>query len=108
MKWIKEIIDVFPYSVISLWDDNQIRTTDLTYFIQTKAKNPNNSYAQLLDEKRFLEVKCDGTTIYWENGIQIQDIDGTIIPAPLDIDPYILYKMSTLNIENLVDANLLS
>lgn len=101
MKWIKKIIDVFPYTVICLWNDDLIRTTDLTEFLMEKSKNPKNSYAQLLEKARFMEVQCDGTTIFWDAGIKIFDIDNTPKPAPLDIDPDVLFRMSTLNPEYL-------
>ena len=94
MKWIIKIIDIEPYKITCLWNDNEIRTVDLYEFIREKSKNPVNSYAQLLDKKRFYQAQCDGTTIYWENGITIKDYDGTEKPGPLDIDPQVLYEMS--------------
>jgi len=94
MKWIVEIINKEPYKITCKWNDNNINTVDLFDFILEKSKNPNNSYYQLLDKDRFLQVECDGSTLYWENGLKYQDTDGTIKPGPLDIAPEVLYEMS--------------
>ncbi len=92
MEWIKEIITVEPYIVTCLWNNNEIREINLREFIFSKSKN--DSYHQLIDEARFLQVKCDGTTLFWENGITIKEIDGTEKGGPLDIDPDYLYDLS--------------
>ncbi len=94
MKWIQEILDVEPYKVTCLWNDNVIRIIDLEPFLRKKFQNPNDSYTQLKNKKRFQEVKCDGTTLHWENGINMTDIDGSIKLAPLDIDPDVLFDMT--------------
>lgn len=94
MKWILEIVEVQPYRVTCLWNDNVIRTIDLENFLRDSCRNPNNSYCQLVNIKRFSEVKCDGTSLYWENGIHIKDFDGTLKPAALDIDPDVLFEMT--------------
>ena len=93
MKWIVKIINKEPYKITCMWNDNQINTIDLYNFILEKSKNPDNSYSQLLKKDRFLQVKCDGSTLYLENGIKYQDTDGTIKPGPLDISPELLYEM---------------
>ena len=94
MKWIVEIIKKEPYKITCKWNDNSITTIDLYEFIVEKAKNPNNSYTQLLNQERFLQVQCDGTTFYWENGITCKEVDGTTKLAPLDIAPELLYDFA--------------
>ena len=94
MKWIVKILDVEPYSVTCLWNNDEIRTVDLDDFIGEKVKNPNNSYSQLQDKDRFLQVKCDGSTLYWDNGVKMIDYDGTEKMGSLDIDPHVLYELS--------------
>jgi len=94
MKWILKILSVDPYKVTCVWNDNVIRVIDLEDFLKIKSKNPKDSYVQLINEKRFREVKCDGTTLYWEKGITMKDVDGTLKPAPLDIDPDVLFEMT--------------
>ncbi|MBA7540888.1 hypothetical protein ES705_33191 [subsurface metagenome] len=94
MKWIIKILDIEPYTITCLWNNNEIRTVDLSNFINEKAKNPKNSYYQLKDKDRFFQVKCDGSTIYWENGLKMKDYDGKEKLGPLDIDPDFLYEMS--------------
>ena len=94
MKWIIKIIENRPYKITCLWNDNIIRTIDLEGFLKTAGKDPNNSYSQLLNESRFAEVKCDGSTLFWENGINMKDIDGKTYPAALDIDPDVLFDLA--------------
>ncbi len=94
MKWILKIMDVDPYTITCLWNNNEIRTIDLKKLIDEKGSSPHSSYYQLLDKERFYQVKCDGTTIYWENGIKMKEIDGTEKLGPLDIDPDFLYEIS--------------
>jgi hypothetical protein len=94
MKWIEKIVDIEPYTVICLWNDGEVRAVHLEEFITTKAKNPENSYAQLLDKNRFAEVKCDGMTLYWDNGLDYEDYDGTMKQGPLDIAPEYLFELT--------------
>ena len=94
MKWIIEITAVSPYSVTCVWNDGVERIVNLEKFILDKAQNPRNSYAQLFDEERFAEVKCDGTTLYWENGLRFTDYDGIIKYGPLDIAPEVLFELT--------------
>ncbi|MBU0488242.1 MAG: DUF2442 domain-containing protein [Bacteroidetes bacterium] len=93
MKWIEKILQIDPYTVTCLWNDKKVRVIDLSEFLLEKAKNPKNSYAQLTDKKRFLQAKCDGTTIYWEKGVIMKETDGTENLGPLDIDPDFLFEL---------------
>ncbi len=72
----------------------KIRRIDLADFIQSNSKNKTNSYDQLNNKDRFAQVKFNGTTLYWENGITMRDYDGSEKPGPLDIDPEYLYGIS--------------
>ena len=94
MHWVIKIISKEPYKITCQWNDHIKRTIDLEPFLLNKAVNPNNSYTQLLNKDRFIEVKCDGTTLYWENGIIMTDLNGNQQPAPLDIDPDVLFEMT--------------
>ncbi|MCX6278181.1 MAG: DUF2442 domain-containing protein [Bacteroidetes bacterium] len=94
MKWIVEILNNELYKITCRWNDNTITDIDLYEFIFEKSKNPENSYSQLRNKERFLQVKCDGTTLCWENGIKYKDVDGLIKPGQLDIAPELLYELS--------------
>ncbi len=94
MKWIKKIIEVDEYSVTCLWNDEVVRTIHLEEFILEKANNPQNSYAQLAEKARFSEVRSDGSTLYWENGLDFEDYDGMIKKGPLDIAPEVLFELT--------------
>lgn len=107
MKWITKITDVKPFKITCLWNDGEIRMIDLEEFINKKGSNPGSSYFQLKDKKKFMEVKCDGTTIYWENGIKMTDYDGKEKPGPLDIDPDVLYEISEKKHEETSKSNII-
>ncbi|MCF8367067.1 MAG: DUF2442 domain-containing protein [Bacteroidales bacterium] len=94
MKWIVRILSIEPYCITCLWNNNEIRTIDLTNFIKEKSLNPENSYSQLKDIDRFYEAKCDGSTIFWANGLKMIDYDGQEKLGDLDIDPHFLYELS--------------
>ncbi len=94
MKWIIKITKVEPYKVICEWNDGVTREVDLTDFILEKAQNPKNSYAQLYDKARFAQVKCDGSTLYWDDGLEFEDYDGQIKKGPLDIAPEVLFELT--------------
>jgi len=94
MKWILKILNIQQYKITCLWNDNQVRTIDLTHFIDEKSRNPESSYGKLKDQSLFLNAKCDGSTIYWENQIIMTDYDHVEKLGPLDIDPDFLYGLS--------------
>jgi hypothetical protein len=94
MKWIVRIEEVEPYTVICEWNDGKVRSIDLNEFLLEKAENQENSYAQLRDKARFTEVKCDGTTLYWDDGLEYEDYDGQIKNGPLDIAPELLFELT--------------
>lgn len=94
MKWIEKITEVASFKVTCLWNDGISRTVNLKEFVTKKAQNPENSYAQLLDEDRFAEVECDGCTLYWEDGLEFEDYDGVMKKGPLDIAPEVLFEMT--------------
>ena len=96
MNWIVKILDIKPYTVTCLWNDGEVRNVDFAGFIKRKSLSPENSYTQIKNKNRFSEVKCDGTTLYWENGIVMKDYDGSDVPGPLDVDPEVLFEMSVL------------
>lgn len=94
MIWITKIISVKPYKITCLWNDGETRVTDLEKYIKEKGKDSSSSLFQLNDKVRFKEAKCDGTTVYWENGIKFIDYDGSVKPGQLDIAPEVLYDLS--------------
>jgi len=87
-------METHPYRITCRWNDGVIRTIDLEGFLKNKSGNPESSYFPLLNKNRFSEVKCDGTTLYWENGRTMRDTEGNDMSASLDIDPDILFEMT--------------
>lgn len=94
MNWIVKIVSIQPYKITCLWNDNQVRTVDLSRFINEKSRIAGSSYGKLKDQSLFIQAKCDGSTIYWENQIGMVDYDDVEKLGPLDIDPDFLYGIS--------------
>ncbi|MBY5957458.1 hypothetical protein KUV50_04875 [Membranicola marinus] len=44
--------------------------------------------------KKLSEVKCDGSTLYWDDGLEFEDYDGQIKDGPLDMAPEVLFKFT--------------
>jgi len=95
MKWIIKLLDVENYTVKTLWNDGKIRDIDLMDFLLQQSKNLESSYSQLLDKTVFNSVKCDGTTLSWDNLIEYTDLDGSIKKGSLDIAPEFLYELTS-------------
>ena len=47
-----------------------------------------------MDLSVFNLVKCDGTSLYWDDLIIAKDINGIDIKAQLDISPEFLFEIS--------------
>lgn len=94
MKWIEKIVDVSNYKVKALWSDGIVRLVDFENFIKHKTQAKHSSYSKLLDTSEFARIKCDGTTLYWEDLISYKDIDGTVKTGNLDIAPELVYDLS--------------
>lgn len=94
MKWIEKIIEIHEYQIRLLWNDGYERIVDLKKFIIEKSANKNNSYAILLDKNYFRTAQCDGNSIFWGEGVEYLDLDGSKKLGPLDISPEVLFEMS--------------
>jgi|GEM_PF-1753199 len=102
MKWIEKILDVKPYVVKTMWNDGVIRWVDLDDLISSKSLNPESSYSKIKNIEVFCSVKCDGTSLYWENMIKFKDEDGTFKDGNLDIAPELLYELASLELKQVV------
>lgn len=95
MKWIIKVLNVENYTIKTLWNDGKIREIDLMDFLLQHSKNPESSYSLLLDKDVFNTVKCDGTTLSWDNLIEYTDLDGSIKKGCLDISPEFLFELTS-------------
>ena len=79
---ITKILSVEPYSLVCVFNTNEIRRVDLAQWVN-EFKNLNNNWtSKLADPVFFATVKvADYGTIVWDNDI--------------DLDPEVLYRMST-------------
>ena len=74
---IKKVEYLEEYKIKLFFDDKSIRIVNL----ESMLKNAKNMFLPLQDIAYFKQVECDGTTIYWPNGV--------------DLCPDVLYKMGT-------------
>ena len=78
---ITKILSVEPYSVICVFNTNEVRKIDLTKFVNEFKILNNNWTSKLADPHFFETVKvADYGTLVWDNDI--------------DLDPEVLYNMS--------------
>lgn len=98
---IEQIISVEPYKIICLWNTGEKRFFDLEDIIKSKSSSVESPYRALLNADKFREVKLDENfhTIYWDNLIQMRELDGTLKPAPLDFCPDWLYDISSKSMD---------
>ncbi|MES2274131.1 MAG: DUF2442 domain-containing protein [Chlamydiota bacterium] len=72
---VKKLEYLEGYKLKLRFDDGTIKIVDL----ENMLKKAKNMLLPLVDLEYFSQVKCDGTTIYWPNGV--------------DLCPDVLYKM---------------
>jgi hypothetical protein len=93
---IKNIISVKPYQITCLWNTGEVRTIDLSDWIDDAKKKTGTVLNQLINADVFNSVKIDkeSETICWENLLTAKDSQGNITKANLDFCPDVLYKKS--------------
>jgi len=72
---VKKVQYLEEYKIKLSFDDKSVKVIDLEKML----KNAKNMFLPLKDIDYFKQVKCDGTTIIWPNGV--------------DLCPDVLYKM---------------
>ncbi|MDZ4756724.1 MAG: DUF2442 domain-containing protein [Bacteroidota bacterium] len=87
---VNKIISINAYKIVADFNHGEMREIDLSNFIN---KFNQGTTAQLKDIALFSKVKCNGTTIYWENLLPYIDYDGSQKMCELDLDPNVLYEL---------------
>jgi hypothetical protein len=91
---VKEILSVEPFVIKALWTDDKIRIIDFQKFLAEYIGDDDSLFGKILRADVFLLAKTDGRTIYWDNITQMEDYDGSLISAPLDFCPDVLFEQS--------------
>ena len=87
MHHIHSIVNIKPYRVTVLFDNNEQREIDFTPLL--------NSFPALKEPSVFAQASIDDyPTLVWNGLAQIRELDGTIVPCALDFCPDALYEMS--------------
>jgi len=87
MHFISSIIDIKPYTITVLFDNNEQRKINFESILLDfpVLKKPGIFISATLD---------DYPTLKWDGLAKMKELDGTIVPAPLDFSPDMLYQMS--------------
>ncbi len=88
MRTIKNILNVKPYNITVMFDNNEKREINFEQIIK--------NFPVLKDEKIFASVSLDDyPTLKWDNLATIIDYDGKEFITALDFCPDTLYQLST-------------
>ncbi len=93
---VKNIIDIQPFTLILLFNNNEVRKIDFKKKLIDKATSPDNPIRKLSDETVFLQVEIDKEfeTIYWKNLLPIKTKDNSVQYGNYDFCPNMLYEIS--------------
>ena len=91
---ISRILEIKPFLVTVEWSNGEKNSIDFADFL-SEEKDKDSIFSQLLLKEKFLKVKTDGRTLYWDSMTEMIDIDGTSISAPIDFCPDVLYEIAT-------------
>jgi Protein of unknown function (DUF2442) len=94
---IQVVLAVSPdFSILTQWNTGETRLIPLKGKLEALAQPAGSVFKVLLNYTQFQLVKTDGFTLYWEDLTTIRETDGSLTKAPLDLDPDVLYALSTL------------
>ncbi len=93
---IKNIVDIQPYTLKLLFNNNETRIVDFKKNLIDKSTSPENPIRKLLDKNVFYQVAIDEEmeTIFWKNLLPIRTKDGSQILGNYDFCPNMLYDIS--------------
>jgi len=93
---IISIESIRPFTVKTRWTTGELREIDFKPIIKKFENKPDSSIGKLLSFEVFEKVKLDpeSRTLYWEGLISMRLKDGSLVPAPLDFCPDVLFENS--------------
>jgi hypothetical protein len=96
---ISRILEIKPFLVTVEWSNGEKNSIDFADFL-SEEKTKDSIFSKLLLKENFSRVKTDGRTLYWDAMTEMIDTDGTIIQAPVDFCPDVLYQIATKASQN--------
>lgn len=87
MHHINSIVNIQPYTITVIFDNKEQRIINFESILEDfpVLKNPIVFKTATLDNY---------PTLKWDGLARMRELDGTIVPAPLDFSPDTLYLMS--------------
>ena len=87
MHFIRSIVEIAPYTITVMFDNNERRKINFEPFL--------TDFPLLRKPEVFITASIDDyPTLAWAGLAKMKELDGTIVPAPLDFCPDTLYSMS--------------
>jgi hypothetical protein len=97
VHFVEKLMSVRPYRLTLLFNTGEVRMVDLESFLREKAGTSVNAYQMLLDPRTFCRARFDpeSRTVCWDGLAREITTERTEQPAPLDLCPDVLYRLST-------------
>jgi hypothetical protein len=90
MHFITSIVNVKPYCITVIFDGNEQRKINFESLLP--------DFPVLRKPEVFISATLDDyPTLKWDGLAKIKELDGTIVPAPLDFSPDTLYLLSEIS-----------
>jgi len=90
MHFINSIISIQPYTITVIFDNKERRKINFEPLLV--------DFPALKKTSVFLTATLDDyPTIKWDGLAKMKELDGTIVSAPLDFSPDMLYSMSDVS-----------
>ena len=87
MHYINSIVSIEPNFITVMFDGKEARRINFTSII--------TDFPALNDAAVFNSVTLDDyPTLKWDDLARIKELDGSIVPGPLDFSPDVLYSLS--------------
>lgn len=87
MHFISSIINIKPYLITVIFDNKEQREINFEPILA--------DFPALKKRDIFISASLDDyPTIKWDGLAKMKELDGTVVAAPLDFSPDMLYKMS--------------
>ena len=87
MHHINSIVNIQPYTITVIFDNKEQRIINFESILE--------DFPVLKNQIVFKTATLDNyPTLKWDGLARMRELDGTIVPAPLDFSPDTLYLMS--------------
>lgn len=95
MIHVTNILETQPYFLIVAFDNGEVRKLEMQPILESQQHYPG--VEKLFDTNIFLHPHIGNFgQIYWDNILQMRDLQGEFIPCEYDLSPEFVYENSIL------------